>query len=176
MITGGLAQMVERSLSMREVAGSIPASSTFLFGWFFFFASGFSLLSLPSPLLSSLFSRSLRRLLAIPDDGIIGGVRSCITSHTAQLPCSTDRQQVLRSQRRAGSREADSASCTQPGVHYIVHSEAFVFHSLPLTTPGPSCPPRIAPLRYPPLRYIHICRATGPQQRCSGRSGRFSEG
>ena len=31
-ITGGVAQMVERSLSMREVPGSIPgASTTFLF-------------------------------------------------------------------------------------------------------------------------------------------------
>ena len=29
---GGLAQMVERSLSMREVAGSMPASSSFSLG------------------------------------------------------------------------------------------------------------------------------------------------
>ena len=29
-ITGGLAQMVERALSMREVAGSMPASSIFV--------------------------------------------------------------------------------------------------------------------------------------------------
>ena len=35
---GGLAQMVERVLSMHEVAGSMPASSTtFFFGFFFFF-------------------------------------------------------------------------------------------------------------------------------------------
>ena len=34
---GGLAQMVERSLSMREVPGSIPGSSTFCFFFFFFF-------------------------------------------------------------------------------------------------------------------------------------------
>ena len=30
---GGVAQMVERSLSMREVRGSMPLSSTFLFSF-----------------------------------------------------------------------------------------------------------------------------------------------
>ena len=33
---GGLAQLVERVLSMHEVAGSIPAFSMFYFGSFFF--------------------------------------------------------------------------------------------------------------------------------------------
>ena len=34
---GGVAQMVERTLSMREAQGSIPCSSTFLFLFFVFF-------------------------------------------------------------------------------------------------------------------------------------------
>ena len=33
---GGVAQMVERSLSMREVRGSMPLSSTFPFSFFFY--------------------------------------------------------------------------------------------------------------------------------------------
>ena len=33
---GGLAQMVERALCMREVAGSMPASSKVIFAQFFF--------------------------------------------------------------------------------------------------------------------------------------------
>ena len=36
---GGLAQMVERSLSMREVPGSMPGSSTFFFSMSFAFFS-----------------------------------------------------------------------------------------------------------------------------------------
>ncbi len=34
VVIGGLAQMVERSLSMREVPGSIPGFSIFLFALF----------------------------------------------------------------------------------------------------------------------------------------------
>ena len=36
-VTGGVAQMVERSLSMREVPGSIPGASKFLFYIIFFY-------------------------------------------------------------------------------------------------------------------------------------------
>ena len=39
---GGLAQLVERVLSMHEVAGSIPAFSMFSFGSFFFFYFAFA--------------------------------------------------------------------------------------------------------------------------------------
>ena len=41
--TGGVAQMVERSLSMREVPGSIPGASKFFILFYFFYLNLYSL-------------------------------------------------------------------------------------------------------------------------------------
>ena len=49
LAVGGLAQMVERSLSMREVPGSIPGFSTM--GYFFFLVFSSYSTSLPKPLI-----------------------------------------------------------------------------------------------------------------------------